>query len=173
MLRSARIEDVRQIHRLLSFFADKGLLLGRSLHSLYDQVRDFKVMVEGETESMAGDGRMVERVIGVGALHICWEDLAEIRSLAVDEEFQGRGVGATLVRSFLDEARGFGIRRVFTLTYQPGFFQKLGFCTIDKGQLPHKVWSDCINCPKFPDCNEEALVWDQWDETGPSPARSA
>ena len=144
----ATMDDVRTIHELLNHFADKGLLLGRSLSSLYDQLRDFKIC-----RTAAG------QVAGVCALHICWENLAEIRSLAVSEPFQRSGVGTLLVTSCLDEAVSYGISKVFTLTYQPGFFRELGFVAIDKSALPHKVWSDCIHCAKFPDCNEEALEW--------------
>ena len=93
-------------------------------------------------------------------MHICWENLAEIRSLAVDEKMQRKGVGTELVKICLEEAALFGIDRVFTLTYQPEFFKTLGFDYIDKKDLPHKVWSDCIHCPKFPDCNEEAMIWE-------------
>ncbi|MEW6221464.1 MAG: N-acetyltransferase [Thermodesulfobacteriota bacterium] len=160
MIRKARIEDVRPIHALLNRFADRGLLLGRSLSSLYDQIRDFHVAVEEE-----GAG---ERLIGVCALHFCWEDLAEVRSLAVTEDRHGQGIGRQLVTAILAEALTFGIHRVFTLTYQPGFFRKLGFRDIDKKELPHKVWSDCIQCPKFPDCTEEALLW-EWGATKESP----
>lgn len=155
MIRSARMADVKAIYNLLHHFAGKGLLLGRSLSSLYDQLRDFKVWTAAEKE---GDEAPV---IGVCALHICWENLAEIRSLAVAEAEQGKGVGSRLVGACLAEAEKFGIGRVFTLTYQPEFFKKLGFTPIDKNELPHKVWSDCIQCPKFPDCNEEALVWER------------
>lgn len=147
ILREAAIKDVKIIHRALDFYASQGALLGRSLSSLYDQLRDFLVVERG------GD------FVGAGALHICWEDLAEIRSLAVVEEFQGHGVGKQLVQGCLAEARRLGISQVFTLTYQPDFFHKQGFMPIDKGQLPHKVWSDCVHCPKFPDCNEEAMIW--------------
>ncbi|MDR9500744.1 MAG: N-acetyltransferase [Desulfurivibrionaceae bacterium] len=149
MIRKATMADVQAIYALLHHFADKGLLLGRSYSSLYDQLRDFQVV-------MSEDGR---RLIGCGALHISWDNLAEIRSLAVVEEEQGKGVGGRLVESFLAEARSFEISKVFTLTYQPRFFSRLGFEPIDKGQLPHKVWSDCVHCPKFPDCNEEAMIW--------------
>lgn len=155
MIRTARMADVKAIHHLLHHFAGKGLLLGRSLSSLYDQLRDFKVYAD--TVALGDDAP----VIGVCALHICWENLAEIRSLAIAEEVQGKGLGSQLVRACLDEAEKIGINRVFTLTYQPEFFKKLGFRTIDKNELPHKVWSDCIHCPKFPDCNEEALVWER------------
>lgn len=151
MIRNARMEDVRAIYNLLQHFAGKGLLLARSFSALYDQLRDFHVFVQPV------DG--VDRIVGVGALHISWENLAEIRSLAVDENFQRQGIGSRLVSACLAEAEMFGIHRVFTLTYQPGFFATLGFQSIDKKELPHKVWSDCINCPKFPDCNEEAMIW--------------
>ncbi|MDH3393044.1 MAG: N-acetyltransferase [Desulfobulbaceae bacterium] len=153
MIRNARMEDIKAIYELLKHFADKGLLLGRSLSSLYDQLRDFKVYVEKSDEG--------EKVVGVGALHVCWENLAEIRSFAVAESHQGRGIGSALANACLEEAVAFGINRVFTLTYQPTFFKRLHFRDIDKNELPHKVWSDCINCAKFPDCNEEALVWEK------------
>ena len=146
MIRNARIGDVKEIHSLLNYFADKGLLLGRSYSALYDQLRDFKVYVDE-------DGTL----LGVCALHIIWEDLAEIRSLAVREDVQGKKIGNKLVRACLEEADHFGLDKVFSLTYQAGFFRKQGFADIDKSMLPHKIWSDCLNCPKFPDCDEEAL----------------
>ena len=156
MIRNARMGDIKNIYKLLQYFADKDLLLGRSLSSLYDQLRDFTVYVE-----MDGTDPDKEKLVGVCALHICWENLAEIRSLAVIEEYQSKGVGRQLIKRALAEADSYGISRVFTLTYQPNFFRKLGFKDIDKSELPHKVWSDCINCSKFPDCNEEALIWEK------------
>ncbi len=156
MIRNARMGDVKKIYKLLQYYADKDLLLGRSLSSLYDQLRDFSVYVEN-----VQDDSEPEKLIGVCALHICWENLAEIRSLAVIDEFHGKGVGRRLINKALDEADSYGITRVFTLTYQPDFFRKLGFRDIDKSELPHKVWSDCINCSLFPDCNEEALIWEK------------
>ena len=146
MIRNATMGDVKKIHSLLNHYADKGQLLGRSYSSLYDQLRDFKVWAEKDGE-----------LLGVCALHIIWEDLAEIRSLAVREDTQGKNVGKQLVHACLEEAAKFQIDNVFTLTYQPGFFRKQGFTDVDKKELPHKIWSDCINCPKFPDCDEEAL----------------
>ncbi len=149
MIRNAKMGDVKKIHTLLNHFAGEGLLLGRSYSALYDQLRDFKVYVDQN-----------DNPVGICALHIIWEDLAEIRSLAVSEEVQGKQVGAKLVRACLQEAAQFEIGRVFTLTYQADFFRKQGFHDVDKGDLPHKIWSDCINCPKFPDCDEEALQYD-------------
>jgi amino-acid N-acetyltransferase len=148
MIRNARMDDVKTIHSLLNHFAAKGLLLGRSISSLYDHLRDFIVCAD-ETG----------HVLGVAALQISWEGLAEIRSLAVDEGFQGQGLGAKLVQACLQEAQRLEIEKVFTLTYQAGFFRKQGFVDIDKKELPHKIWSDCLNCHKFPDCDEEALVY--------------
>ncbi len=145
-IRPARMSDVKEIHSLLRFFSNKGLLLGRSISSLYDSLRDFIVFDDNGIK-------------GVCALHICWEDLAEIRSLAVSEEKQGEGIGKALVLSCLDEAKSLEIGKVFTLTYQPEFFRNIGFLDADKRDLPHKIWSDCLQCPHFPDCDEEALVW--------------
>lgn len=145
IVRPARMSDVLEIHKLLRHFAGKGLLLGRSISSLYDQLRDFVVYDENGVK-------------GCCALHICWEDLAEIRSLAVVEELQSKGIGKLLIESCLDEAASLDIHKVFTLTYQPGFFKKFGFNRIEKSELPHKIWSDCLQCPQFPDCDEEALI---------------
>ena len=156
MIRNARMGDIKKIYSLLQYFADKDLLLGRSLSSLYDQLRDFSVYVE-----KAEDDPDQEKLLGVCALHICWDNLAEIRSLAVTDGYQGKGVGRQLINKALSAADSYGITRVFTLTYQPEFFRKFGFEDIDKSELPHKVWSDCIQCSKFPDCTEEALMWEK------------
>ncbi len=159
MIRNARMEDVKAIYDLLSYYSDKDLLLGRSLSSLYDQLRDFKVYVAKGSKAGYLDDQD-EVLVGAGALHVCWENLAEVRSLAIVEEFHGQGIGKSIVAACLDEAKLLGISKVFTLTYQPSFFEKMGFRPIEKSELPHKVWSDCLQCPKFPDCNEEALIWE-------------
>lgn len=146
MIRSARITDAKAIHQLLAGYAKQGQLLGRSLVDIYDALRDFHVFEE--------DGE----IFGVGALQICWEDLAEIRSLAVKPGLSGRGIGRQLVEVCLDEARELGLKKVFALTYQPVFFGRLGFSEIEKSELPHKIWTDCIHCVKFPDCDEIAFA---------------
>jgi amino-acid N-acetyltransferase len=145
-IRPARMGDVRAIHALLATFAAKGLMLPRSISSLYDHLRDFVVYEE--------DGV----ILGICALHISWDNLAEIRSLAVAEAKQKCGIGALLVESCLDEAKSLEIRNVFVLTYQAAFFRKFGFIDRDKQDLPHKIWSDCLHCSKFPDCDEDALI---------------
>lgn len=148
MLRKARIKDVKDIQKLLTYYANRGDMLSRSLSELYESVRDFYVVEK--------DGNL----LGVCALHIMWDDLAELRSVAVAEEACRKGIGSTLVKACLDEARELGLKKVFCLTYKPDFFGKHGFRVVDKSELPHKVWRDCINCVKFPDCDEIAMVLD-------------
>lgn len=148
MIRHARIPDARAIHKLLLDYAQNGQLLGRSLADIYENIRDFYVYEE------AG------QVLGAGALAISWEDLAEVRSLAVAPGQQGKGIGRKIVTSCLAEATELGLKRVFALTYQPDFFKKLGFSDIEKGELPQKIWGDCLKCVKFPDCDEFALAID-------------
>jgi amino-acid N-acetyltransferase len=145
-IRKAKMLDIKQIHKFINEFAKKESMLPRSLNDLYENIRDFFVFDDGDV------------IKGVCALHILWEDLAEIRSLAVKEEFQGTGIGKSLIKKCLQEARDLGIKRVFTLTYIPEFFKKLGFLEIEKTKLPHKIWGDCIRCPKFPECDEYALI---------------
>ena len=152
MIRKANINDVKVIRTILLLYSQQGILLGRSLSELYDQIRDFFVYVDSDSE----DGS----VAGTCALHICWDDIAEIRSLAVKEGLSGRGMGKGLVGACIEEAVELGIRKLFVLTYVPEFFEKMGFRRVDKSVLPHKVWADCINCIKFPDCDEEALMMD-------------
>lgn len=145
MVRRARIPDAKAIHKLLIGYAKDGMMLSRSLAEIYETIRDFYIYEEGG------------EVVGTVCLNICWEDLAEVRSLAVSEASAGQGHGRELVMACLDEARELGLKRVFALTYKPGFFEKLGFHLIEKSELPHKIWSDCIKCAKFPECDEIAL----------------
>ncbi len=149
IIRKAVINDVRPIHRLLQEYGRKGELLSRPLSQLYDHLRDFWVC--DDTAGGAG-------IVGCCALQVCWEDLAEIRSLAVRPEFTGRRIGTQLTETAIFEARVFRINRVFTLTYRPGFFKKLGFVPIDRSGLPLKIWSDCITCVQFPNCDENAMM---------------
>jgi amino-acid N-acetyltransferase len=148
-IRKAIIGDIKEIHRLLNHYADQGLLLPRSLSELYDHLRDYVVLVSDD------HGHLIHGVCG---LRICWEDLAEIKSLAVSEDQQGKGSGIRLVETCLEESRFLGLKKVFTLTYVPDFFIKLGFSVVEKVTLPTKIWADCLNCPKFPDCDETALM---------------
>ena len=149
MIRKARMSDVKVIHQLIAEYARKGDMLPRSLADIYENLRDYFVFEEDDGE-----------LAGSAAIHIMWEDLAEVRSLAVREGKMRRGVGTRLVEACISEAIVLGIDRVFALTYKPEFFEKLGFYIVDKAELPQKIWTDCLKCSKFPDCDEVALVAD-------------
>lgn len=144
----AKIADAQRIHELVNSFAERGEMLPRALSEIYENLRDFFVI----RDEHGG-------VIGCVALHINWSDLAEIKSLAVSEEKQAQGLGSMLVEACLREARELGIPTVFCLTYKPAFFEKHNFRRVDKMELPRKVWSECYRCPKFPDCDEVAMVY--------------
>ena len=148
MIRKAAIGDIKEIHRLLQFYGNRGELLPRPLSKLYDHVRDFFVYERESGEPM----------MGCCALQICWEDLAEIRSLAVAPQHVGQGIGRALTETAIEDARCFGVSQVFTLTYRPDFFRRFGFQKIDRSDLPLKIWSDCMLCVKFPDCDETAML---------------
>ena len=147
LVERARISDVAQMHELINSFADKEEMLARSLSEIYEHVRDYFVVREGE------------RAIACAALHVMWQDLAEIKSLAVAEGSQRHGIGIELVKACLREAKQLGIPTIFCLTYRPAFFENVGFAQLDKLELPRKVWGECYRCPKFPDCDEVALIY--------------
>lgn len=142
----ARVSDAASVHQMISHFADKREMLPRALSEIYEDIRDYFVV------------RQRDQVIACAALHVTWVDLAEIRSLAVYEKEQNQKIGSLLVQACLEEAKELGIPRVFCLVRKPAFFEKHGFQLIDKMELPQKVWAECYRCPKFPDCDEVALV---------------
>jgi amino-acid N-acetyltransferase len=146
MLRKAIISDVKEIRQFVNEFAKKEEMLPLSLKELYEGVRDFIV---------CDDNGVLK---GACALHVWWEDIAEIRSLAVKQTYQRQGIGKSLVRKCLKEAKDLGIRKVFALTYRPEFFEKLGFKEINRDKLPHMIWEDCRKCHKFPECDEHAVI---------------
>ncbi|MBI4666445.1 MAG: N-acetyltransferase [Nitrospinae bacterium] len=146
IFRPAVIADARKIQSLINGYAEKGLMLPRSLNDLFEAIRQYIIYEEnGE-------------VVGVCGLHVAWEDLAEVRGLAVDQAHSGKGIGAQLVTRAIAEAKKLGIPKVFCLTYVPGFFSKLGFTVVEKHEFPHKIWSDCVRCHKFPDCDETGMA---------------
>lgn len=146
MIRKANVADVKKIQKLVNFYAKRERMLPRSLNELYENIRDFFVYSEGKN------------IYGSCALHIDWEDLAEIKSLAVANNKCGKGIGAKLLSQCLKDARQLKVRRVFALTYIPEFFERFGFRIVDKKELPHKIWSECIRCMYFPNCKEIAMV---------------
>lgn len=149
-IRKATIPDIPAIHQLLHTHAGEGDLVPRPLSRLYDHLRDFSVAVDEETGTVAG----------CCALQFCWETLAEIRSLAVSPPHRGKGVASRLVDTCMAEARGFGITRLFCLTFKPDFFGRFGFTQIDRAELPINIWSDCMLCVRFPDCDGIAMMRD-------------
>jgi amino-acid N-acetyltransferase len=143
----AKISDAPQIHKLANHFAQKGVMLPRALSEIYENIRDFFVIRDGE------------KVIAAVALHVYWSDLAEVRGLAVAEEKQNQRLGAKLIEACINEARELGIPQAFCLTYRASFFERQGFKRVDKSELPRKIWSECYRCPKFPDCDEVAMIY--------------
>ena len=146
LYRKPTFADVEQIYALVANYAEEGMMLARSRNTLYETLRDMIIACDGD------------RVVGVGALHITWDAMAEVRTMAVAPDSTRQGIGAEIVRRLLDEGRMMGVKKFFTLTYKPGFFQSLGFVTVGRDKLPQKIWKECIDCPKFPDCDEIAMV---------------
>jgi amino-acid N-acetyltransferase len=142
----ARLSDAEAINQLVAYWAEKGDMLHRPVGEIYEAIRDFKV------------ARLDGQVVGCGSLHIMGADLAEVRSLAVSESVQGKGVGAAIVAACIEDARSLGLDRVFALTYRPGFFEKQGFRLANVMEFPQKVWKECVRCPFFTNCKEVAVV---------------
>ncbi len=146
MIRKAKIKDIKAIQELINYFARQDIMLARSLNELYENIRDFWVKEEKG------------RIIGCAALHISWDDLAEIKSLAVAKKYHGKGIGSGLIEACLEEALALGAKKIFVLTYKPEYFKRFGFKRVKHNSLPHKIWAECINCCKFPNCQEIALL---------------
>lgn len=146
MLRKAVISDVKKIQALINRFASEDLMLARSLNELYENLRDFWVV------------ELNKKIVGCCALHVSWDDLAEIKCLAVEKRHQKQGLGKELVATCLEEARQLGSKKVFVLTYKPAFFKQFGFRRVKHAELPHKIWAECIKCSKFPNCQEISLL---------------
>jgi len=144
--RKARFDDIESIFGLVHIYAAQGEMLPRSRNTLYENLRDMVIAESGS------------EVVGVGALHIMWDRLAEVRMMAIAPAYMRRGIGTEIVRLLLDEGDALGIEKVFTLTYKPDFFRKLGFIRISREELPQKVWKECIDCPKYPNCDEIAMI---------------
>ena len=144
--RKARFDDIESIFGLVHIYAAQGEMLPRSRNTLYENLRDMVIAESGS------------EVVGVGALHIMWDRLAEVRMMAIAPAYMRRGIGTEIVRWLLDEGDALGIEKVFTLTYKPDFFRKLGFIRISREELPQNVWKECIDCPKYPNCDEIAMI---------------
>ena len=149
MLRKARVSDVKTIHRMINLSSDKGEILPRSLMDIYGSLRDFFIYFDENKKVVAG----------ICAMNIIWENLAEIRSLYVEEAYRRQGIARKLVEGCISEAITLGFYRMFTLTNRPEFFKRLGFKEVDRSTLSEKIWSDCFRCSKYPDyCDEVAMI---------------
>ena len=148
--RRARPSDTRPILNLINHYSTKGLMLPRSFGQVVEKIRDFVVAVDDSAKDQA--------IKGVVALHVVGEDLAEVRSLAVDESLQGKGIGKQMLQRCVEDAKEMRLQRIFALTYQTDFFSKLGFVKVEKLTLPQKIWGDCVHCAKFSDCDEIAML---------------
>lgn len=158
LIRKARIEDVKAMHQLLNGFADKRELLPRSISEIYENLQQFYVAEDKK------------KIIGTCALYVTWDNLAEVKALAVDEKYQGQGIGKKLLEAVTRVAGDLHIRRLFTLTIRTGFFEHFDFKHVSKDHLPQKVWTECIKCIYFPErCVEYAMVKDL-EGPGPKPA---
>ncbi len=146
MIRKATVEDVKKIQKLVNYYAKREKMLPRSLNELYENIRNFFVYTEGKN------------IYGCCALNVDWEDLAEIKSLAVAPSRARKGIGSKLIQECLKDAKQLKVKKVFALTYVPDFFKGFGFEIINKGNLPHKIWSECIKCMYFPNCKEIAMM---------------
>ncbi|MFW6133163.1 MAG: N-acetyltransferase, partial [Planctomycetota bacterium] len=145
-VRRATVADARAICELVNSYAERGLMLHRSLEGVYASLRDFHVAVEQD------------RVVGCVAVRVFWSDLAEIKSLAVASTHRRKGLGRTLVETAVADARLLGVQKLFALTYEPEFFERMGFTRMDRDALPEKIWRECIACPKVDACDEIAML---------------
>jgi amino-acid N-acetyltransferase len=149
LVRKARLSDVADMHRIINHYAEKQRMLPKTELQLYENLRDYSIVT---------DGALPDHVLACGALHIYWENLAEIRAIAVDPERAHKGLGTVLVNRLLGEAREWDIAKIFVFTYEPGFFSRFGFAKVEHRALPLKVYNECFHCPKFNMCDEIAMV---------------
>ncbi len=147
-IRPAKVTDVKTIQSIIAHYAEKKEMLPRSLNDIYENIQEYVVC---EDKS---------KVVGCCALHVSWEDLAEIKALAIAQNYQGKGIGTKLVKTCHKKANDLGIKKAFALTFKPRFFLKLGYTQISRESLPHKIWGECVKCPLFPDCGEVPLILD-------------
>jgi amino-acid N-acetyltransferase len=144
--RKAKLSDIPHLLRLINGFAARGIMLPRTELEMAENIRDFTLIT------------LESSIVACGALHIYTTQAAEVRSLAVDPAHQKHGVGAHIMAALEQEATSFDIRAIFAFTYVPGFFRKMGYREVDRGELPLKAWKDCLKCPKFQACDEIAML---------------
>ena len=154
IIRKPTVEDTDNIFTITNKMADRGLMLHRSKYKIVSMLNSFLV----------AEDRHTGKVVGSGAFSLLWTDLGEINALAIDDEYQRKGIGTRIVRALLDEARRLKVPEVITLTYKPDFFIRLGFELSDKNSFPRKLWRECIECPKLEQCDEIVLHMSMGDK---------
>ncbi|MHB9154356.1 MAG: N-acetyltransferase [Endomicrobiales bacterium] len=145
-IRPAKVTDVKIMHALIGYYAERKEMLPRPVNDLYENIQEFLVAEDKQ------------RVVGCCALHVSWEDLAEVKALAIAQDYQRRGIGTRLVTTLHKRAKELGVKKTFALTFKPRFFEQLGYTRISREKLPHKIWGECVRCPLFPDCGETPLI---------------
>ena len=145
-IRHAKVSDAKTIQSMIAFYAEKKEMLPRSINDIYENIQEY-VIAEDKN-----------KVIGCCALHVSWDDLAEIKALAIAQNYQHKGIGTKLVKTLHKKALELGINKVFALTFKPKFFLNLKYTQISRESLPHKIWGECVKCPLFPDCGEVPLI---------------
>ncbi|MBW2605044.1 MAG: N-acetyltransferase [Deltaproteobacteria bacterium] len=162
VIQKARVRDVEEILELVNTFAAMNLLLPRGPQYLYENIRDFVIACDSNVPvcSMTKTREVLHLIVACGALHVLWEDIAEIRSLAIHPDYQHLGLGSKLVEYMKEEAKQLGIHRLytFTLTETQDFFKTFGFKRQNRSDLPPKIWGECSRCPKYFHCDEVGMV---------------
>jgi len=162
VIQKARIGDVEEILELINAFAAMNLMLPRGPQYLYENIRDFVIACDSNVPvySDRETREVLQLIVACGSLHVLWEDIAEIRALAIHPDYQHLGLGSKLVEYMKEEAKQLGIRRLYTFTLTEDFFKTVGFRPQDRSELPPKVWGECSRCPKYFNCDEVGMVLD-------------
>lgn len=148
LIRDATVEDVDAIVNLINYHAAKGLMLPKTPYKVYSTIQNFFV------------AEMDSKIVGCVSLNVLWKDIAEICSLAVDNNYFGRGIGRLLITECIKKAKKIKVEKLIALTYQDTFFEKMGFKLTEKDKFPRKLWRECLECPKLEVCDEKAYVYE-------------
>jgi len=162
VIQKAQVRDVEEILELVNAFAAMNLMLPRGPQYMYENIRDFVIACDNNVPvySIKETREVLNLIVACGSLHVLWEDIAEIRALAIHPDYQHLGLGSRLMEYMKEEAKQLGIHRLYTFTLTENFFKTLGFRRQDRSELPPKVWGECSRCPKYFHCDEVGMVLD-------------
>ena len=160
IIKKAQVRDVQEILDLVNGYAAADVMLPRGPQYLYENIRDFVIASDREVpvSSMMETKEVLHLIVGCGSLHVLWDDIAEIRALAIHPDYQHLGLGGKLVDYLIEEAKLLGIKRVYTFTLTEDFFRTMGFKRQKREELPPKMWGECSRCPKYFKCDEVGMV---------------